>query len=123
MRVEHGADLGTEQQVGVADNRCGDAAACAGTVVGFGDAVDELGFSQARQRWRTFLAIHGTAFHEHGRQDAMARCHVRQQVGAQIGVVGVVPEVMVGVDNGQPRLQGRLRMQRKPLGTDRQVRA
>jgi hypothetical protein len=109
LGLQHLAHAGAERQVGMADDRLGDPA---GAVAARGahrrDAVDELDLPDRRHLRRAVLAVHRAAFEKHGGDDVVPAAYVRQQLGQQVTpALRRVPEMMVRIDDRQPRLQRR----------------
>ena len=109
-RLQHVAHARAERQVGVADDRLGDAArAVIARRAHGGDAVDELDLAHRRHLGRAVLAVHRLAFEEHGGDDVVAAADVGQQLGQEVAAaLRRVPEMMVRIDDRQFRLQRRL---------------
>ena len=83
-----------------------------------GDAVDELGLAQGAQLRRTVGAVAGRALDEHGQLDLVAAAGVGEQVGEEVAVRGEIPEVVMGVDDGEVGLQRLLLRQAQPVLAD-----
>ena len=66
---------------------------------------------------RAGLAIHGTTFEEHGRDNVVAATEVGQQVGQQVTASWrAIPEMVVRIDDRQVRFQHRLLVLGEPCG-------
>src|SRR5437660_7915771 len=83
-----------------------------------GDAGTEFDFAYRPHLHRPGGTVHRMAFVEHGRDHLVSRPEIGQQVGQQIAMARHVPQVMVRVDNGEVRLEDRLR---RRLGEPRLV--
>src|SRR5690606_20477194 len=95
MVVEHRDEGGGEAGIGAGDDGGGDAAAGAGAFGG-----GHFGLAHGAQFLGAVRAQGGVAFDEDGGGYVVA-AEVGQQVLGQIAVVGLVPEVVVGVEDGQ----------------------
>ena len=110
LGLQHLAHARAEHQVGVADDRLGDAAWA--VIAGRAhrrDAVDEFDLAHRRHLARAVLAIHRLAFEEHRGDDVVAAADVVQQFGQEVAAaMRRIPEMMVRIDDRQIRLQRRL---------------
>ena len=77
-------------------------------------AVDELDLAYRGLRRRPAGPVHRGAFHEHRRADIVPAAGVLQQFVQQVAVEGVVPKVMVRIDDRQVRLQDLLPCRGEP---------
>ena len=107
---QHIAHARADGQVGVADDRLGDAA---GAIIARRahrrDAVDELDLAHRRHLRGAVLAVHRAAFEEDGGDDVVPAADIGQQLGQKIAAaLRRIPEMMVRVDDRQIRLQRRL---------------
>ncbi len=123
MRLEHGLDLAAQQQVGVADDAGGHPARPVRAAGAEGcRAVDELGLAHRAQRGRGVLVVHGVGLDRDGGANVVAGGQVAQHVLHEVAVAGVIPQVVVGVDDRQLGLEDLLLLQGQPLGPDGKVR-
>ena len=105
-----------QRQVGMAD----DAGAGARRAVDAAgahrrDAVDELGLADRLHLDRPVGAVHRAALDEDRGRDVVAGAGVGQQLVQQVAMVGVIPQMMVRIDDRQVRLEDRLaRLFREP---------
>ena len=83
-----------------------------------GDSLDELRLANRTQLLRSPRPVHGTAFDEHRLLNlvapVVASAQVLSKLVQEIPVAGPVPEVMVGVTDGQSGLQRVFWVLRKP---------
>ena len=110
LRLQHVPHPRPQHEVGMADDRLGDAAR---SVSAGGahrrDAVDEFDFAYRCHLTRAVLAVHRLAFQEHGRNDVVAATDILQQLRQEIAAaMRCIPEMMVRIDDRQRRLQRRL---------------
>src|SRR5690606_25463182 len=68
------------------------------------DAVDEFGFTHRTHGLGAICAIHGFALDEYGGHDVVAAAGIAQQLFEHVAMVRVVPQVVVGIDDGQVRV-------------------
>ena len=118
LGLQHLAHARPEGQVGMADDRLGDAAgAIPARGTHRGDAVDELDLAHRRHLGGAVLAVHRAAFEEDSGDDLVPTADVGQQLGEQVAAaLRRVPKMMVRVDDRQIRLQRRFT---RPLGQPR----
>src|SRR6516225_926974 len=76
--------------------------------------VDELGFTDRLHLDRAVGAVHRTALDKNGLGDVLAAAGVGEQFVDQKTVPRAVPQMMVGIDDLQPRLEDLLPPQRQP---------
>ena len=71
--------------------------------------ADELDLTDGRHLPRTGFTVHRAAFEEDGRDDVVPTADIGEQLGQQVGAaLGLVPEVMVGIDDREIWFQRRL---------------
>jgi hypothetical protein len=83
------------------------------------DTGDELGFAHRSQLFRPAAAVHGVAFLEHRGDDVMTGADIGEKVVEQVPMVRPIPQMVVGIDNGEVGIEdwlGRL------LGQPRLIR-
>jgi hypothetical protein len=117
LGLEHFRDPVAEPQIGVTD----DAAAQPRWPILAARAhrrrpVDELGFPDWLHSGRAVGAIHRAALDKNGLGDVVATASVGEQFGQEKAVPGAIPEMMVRIDNLQPRFDDLLLSQREPSG-------
>ena len=116
MGLQHPLDLSTKGQVGEGHDAGGHIGAAVSAAGALGrDPLHELNLAQRFHILRTVFAVHGAAFDEDGPDDVVASAQIAQQVIQEIAVVGPVPKMVVGVTDGQSRLQGLFNGQVQPL--------
>ena len=108
--LQHVAHARAEGEIGVADDRLGDAArAVIARRAHGGDAVDELDLADRRHLGGAVPAVHRLALEEDGGDDVVSAADIGQQLGQEVAAaMRRVPEVMVRIDDRQLRLQRRL---------------
>jgi hypothetical protein len=122
LGLQHLAHPGAESQVGMTDDRLGDATrAVTARSAHRRDAVDEFDLADRRHLRRAVLAVHRTAFQKDSGDDVVAPADISQQFREQIAApLRRIPEMMVRVDDRQSRLERRLprplRQPRRQLG-------
>ena len=83
-----------------------------------GDSLDELRLANRTQLLGSPRPVHGTAFDEHRLLNfvapVVASAQVLSKLVEEITVAGPVPEVVVGVTDGQSRFQRVFYVLRKP---------
>jgi hypothetical protein len=111
MGQQDGLDRVAEGQIGIADDAGRDAGwAVIPRGAHRGDARDELGladraiFGQAAPR-RVGGAVHRAAFEKDGRDDVVAGVEVGEQLVEEIAVIAALPQMMVGIDDRQIRVE------------------
>ena len=120
QRFQHRLDAVAEGEIGEAHNASGDTRRpieAAGAHRG--DASDELGFAHRSQLFRSVGAVHAVAFLEHRGDDVMTGADVGEKVVEQVTMVRPIPQVVMGIDNGEVGIEdglGRL------LGQPRLIR-
>ena len=121
QRIQHGLDPVAQLQVGVADDgrRC-PAGAVETAGAGGGLTLHKFYFADGSQLFGAFGAVHRPCLNEHGGTHVVAAVDVRGQLVEQIPLVGdplapVVPQVMVGIADGDLRLQCGFRGQCQPV--------
>ena len=65
------------------------------------DASDELGFAHRSQLFRSAVAVHGVAFLKHRGDDVVTGADIGEKVVEQVPMIRAIPQVVVGIDNGQ----------------------
>ncbi len=120
--LQHVAHARAEREIGMANDRLGDAAAAviARSAHG-GDAVDELDLADRRHLGGAMLAVHRLTFEEHRGDDVVAAADIGEQFRQEVAAaLRRIPEMMVRIDDRQIRLErclGRtLRQPRLQLG-------
>ena len=122
VRLEHGPCPGAKGHIHVGDDAsAGPRLAVDATGAHGGDAVGELGFANRLHRHRAIGAVHRATIDVNRGGDVMARAGISQQFIEQVAVVGVLPKVMVRIDDrqvwlkdvlarlpGQPRFVGHM---------------
>jgi hypothetical protein len=123
MRGQHLLDGGAQPQVGAADDAGADARRPIDAARRHRrDAVDELGLADRPQRLPTVRAVHGQALHEHGGRDVVAAAlDVGDEFVEQIAPARPVPQMVMGVDDRQLRLQCRLAVAGEPIRAHREI--
>ena len=111
MRLQHRSDVLAKRQVGKADNPLRNARRPVPAAVAHGrDASNELGLSHGPHgRWAT-LAPHRIALQEYGGYDVMATLKICRNFIDQIAVVRIIPEMVMGINDRNLRLQRLFRM-------------
>jgi hypothetical protein len=106
MRQQDGLDRIAEGQIGITDDTGRDAGR---TVIPRGahrgDAGDKLGLADGPEFGGAALAVHRAAFEEDGRDDVVAGVEVGEQLVEEIAVIAALPQMMVGIDDRQVRVQ------------------
>ena len=106
MRQQDGLDRVAEGQIGIADDTGRDAGR---TVIPRGahrgDAGDKLGLADGPEFGGAALAVHRAAFEEDGCDDVVAGVEVGEQLVEEIAVIAALPQMMVGIDDRQIRVE------------------
>jgi len=117
LGLQHARDRVTQPQICMTD----DAAAqprrpvlAAGTHRG--RPIDELGFSDRLHFDRALGAVHRAALDKNGLGDVVTAAGVGEQLLDQKTVPGAVPQMVVGIDDLQPRFDDLLLPQCEPGG-------
>jgi hypothetical protein len=76
--------------------------------------VDELGFSDELHFGRALGTIHRAALDKNGLGDVVATAGFRKQLINEKTVAGAIPQMMVGIDDLQPRFDDLFLLQREP---------
>ena len=140
VRLEYAAGRGAQGQVNMThDRRAGPDITVDPARRHGGDAIDELGLAHGPEGRLGAAPVHGAALHVDRRHDLVPAGHVRQQFveevagreadhglegmgwRRQVGTPGArpVPEVVVGIDDRQVRLEDRLWRRQYPGHWDR----
>ncbi len=123
MSLENGVHASAELKIREADDARADTRrAVVAARAHRGDAVDEFRLSDGRERGIAVGAVHGVALDEDRPEDIVTRLHVLEEVMEQVAI-GAFPEVMMGIDDRQFRLQDRFRVLREPLRIDAEQRS
>jgi hypothetical protein len=110
MSLQHRAGAGAEHHVDIGhDGGAGAGRAVKAAGARRRHAIGELRLAHRPHLGRTVGAIHRAAVDIDRRGDVVAGAGVFQQLVQQVTMVGVVPQMMVGIDDGQVRLDDRLR--------------
>ena len=113
QRLQHRCDPVAQVQVGVADDGGGrPAGAVQPAGAGRGQPLDEFDLPHGTHLLRAVRAVHRAGLDKHGGTHVVAAVDVGGQLVEQIPLVGnalgaKVPEVVMGIADGQLRLQGR----------------
>jgi hypothetical protein len=100
-------------QVGVTDDGGGGPARAVQTAgTGRGEPLDEFDFPHRTQFLRSVSTVHRTCLNEHGEPHVVSAVNIGGQLVEQISLKGnalsaKVPEVVMGIADGELRLQGR----------------
>ena len=119
--LQHGGHAVAQVQVGVAHNGGGRAAGAVEPAgAGRGQALDEFHFAHGAHLLRTVGAVHRARLDEHGGAYVVAALHVGGQLVEQVALVGdargaKVPEMVMGIADGQLRFQRLFLGQRQPV--------
>ena len=117
LGIEHRARFRSHAQIDVAhDAHAGAQIAVDAAGAHRRHAIGELGLADATQLGRPLLAVHRMAVDEDGADDVVTGLSVGQQVVEHVIVAGALPEMMVWIDDWQPRLERRLRELGDPRG-------
>ena len=119
QRLQHRRDALAEREVGIADDATGDASrAILAALAHCRDAGDELHLAHRLHRLRPGRAVHRVALDEDGGFDRVAGAgDVREEIVQQVALpLGALPEVMMRVDDGDVRVDHRLRRRRGQPG-------
>ena len=107
--VQHGLDAVAERQIGEAHDPRGHARRPVEAAVAHRrGAGDELRLAHGAQLGRAARAVPRVALHEDRGDDIVTGSEVGEQLVQQVTVVRPLPQVMVGVDDRQLRLENRL---------------
>ena len=118
MGQQHRFDSAAKREVGAADDtRAGARPAQSAAREHGRHAVDELGLADRAHLRRSTLAIHRLRLHVHRRDDVVAAVHVGQEIVSEVARARANPQVVVRIDDGQLRLENRLRVSRQPVGS------
>ena len=104
LPFKHRIDV-CQPQIGEADDAGANLGLPAAPVALLGNPPDELAFADRAHFLGAAGAIAGTALDEDGRDDVVPRIDVGHEVVEQIAAPRVVPEMMVRVDDRQPRFE------------------
>src|SRR5262249_43309731 len=121
QRLQHRRDALAEIQVGVADDSGGGpAGAIQAAGAGGGQPLDKLNLPHGAQLHRAIRAVHCPGFNKHGGAHLMAALDVSDQLVEEIPLVGdtigtKIPEMMMGITDGQLWLQGRFLGESQPV--------
>ena len=115
LGLQHARDPLTQSQIGMTDDT---AAKPRWPVLAAGThrrrPVDELGLADGLHFDRAVGAVHRAALDKNGLGDLVAAAGVGEQFANQKTVPGAVPQMMVGIDDLQPRFDDLLLPQREP---------
>jgi hypothetical protein len=120
-RLQHRCDPVAQVQVGVADDGSGrPAGAIEAAGAGGGQPLDKLDLPDGAQLHRAIRTVHGAGLDKHGGAHIVAALHIGDQLVQQIPLVGdalrtQIPEVMMGIADGQLGLQGRFLSEGQPV--------
>jgi hypothetical protein len=110
MCLQHRFDTVAECQVGEAHDTGGDTRRPIETAGTHGrDTGDKLSFADRPHLFWPAGAVHGVTFFEHRSDNAVAGTDIGEKVVEQVAMIRPLPQVMVGIDNGQVRSEDRLR--------------
>ena len=115
QRFQHWCHPFAQVQVGVTDDGGSSPAGAVQTAgTGRGQPLDEFDFANGTHLLRPVSAVHCARLNKHGGTHVVTTVHVGSQFMQQVALVGnalaaKVPEVVMGVADGQLRLQGRFR--------------
>ena len=110
LRLQHRLDPLAQRQVGVAHDARGDARRPVGAAVAHrGNAGDEFRLADRTQFLRAGRAVHRVALQEHGRDHVVPAAQVREQFVQQVTMIRTLPQVMMGIDDRQFRVEDRFR--------------
>ncbi len=106
VRAQYRLDRSAEAQVGKAhDPRRDSRVAISAARTLSCDTIDELGLAHRLHRWVAVGAVHRHAFDEDGSNHAMAGASIVQDLVEQIAAAGMVPKMMMRIDNRQRRFE------------------
>ena len=115
LRLQHARDPVTQSQIGMTDDA---AAKPRRPVLAAGThrrrPVDEFRLADGLHFDWAVGAVHRTALDKNGLSDVVAAIGVGEQFAEQKTVPGAVPQMMVGIDDLQPRFDDLLLPQREP---------
>jgi len=115
MGFEHGLDATAKREVGVADDAGAMARFAVAAAGAHGrDTIHEFGFAYVSQFHRPARPEHGARLHKHGGNDIVAAAGVGHQLVEQVAPIRPIPEMMVGIDDGQIGLEDGLVAAGKP---------
>jgi hypothetical protein len=122
MGFEHGLDATAKREVGVADDAGAMARFAVAAAGAHGrDTIHEFGFAYVSQFHRPARPEHGARLHKHGGNDIVAAAGVGHQLVEQVAPIRPIPEMMVGIDDGQIGLEDGLVAAGKPIWAHRQI--
>jgi hypothetical protein len=121
--LQHALGARTEAQVDIADDP-GDAArrpVCArGTHRR--NAADELGLAERLEFLGPIGAVHRAGLLEQRCADVVAAADIGQKLREQVTITRPVPQMMMGIDDGQAGFEDLLGVPREPVSADRRLR-
>jgi hypothetical protein len=82
-------------------------------------SVEKLRFPDRPQFGSRVLAVHCAALHGDGRANVVARCKVVQEIHHEVPVAGVIPQMMMRIDDRQLGIDDLLLLQAQPFGPNR----